>query len=87
MKQLDERILETLDRIGMSTPRTIARESRTSCSAGHVRERIDKLRHPGFVAKFHGETFVLTRDGQLYLDGKIDANNRPWPPEDKVLRR
>jgi len=87
MKQLDERILETLDRRGMSTPRMIARESRTSCSAGHIRERIDKLRHTGFVVKFHGDTFVLTHDGQLYLDGKIDANNRPWPPGDRVLRK
>jgi isopentenyl phosphate kinase len=87
MKQLDERILDTLERKGLASPKVIVREGRISCSKGHVRERIDKLRHIGFVAQIHGDTFVLTHDGQLYLEGEIDANNRPWPPKDRVLKR
>jgi isopentenyl phosphate kinase len=87
MKQLDERILETLCREGWSTPKTIARESRISCSKGHIRERIEKLRHTGFVGQLHGDMFVLTRDGKLYLNGEIDANNRPWPPGDRMLQK
>ncbi|QLH78507.1 hypothetical protein HZS55_14950 [Halosimplex rubrum] len=87
LQQLAERIVETLDRKGWSTPKTIARENRTSCSKGHVHERIEKLRHIEFVGQLHGDMFVLTRDGKLYLDGEIDADNQPWPPGDRMLRR
>ena len=86
MKQLDERILETLDREGWATPRMIARESRITCSEGHVEERIMKLRHIELVAPIHGDMYELTGDGILYLQGKIDANNRPWPPGDQILQ-
>ena len=86
MKQLDERILETLNREGWATPRMIARESRISCSKGHIRERCEKLQHIDFIAPIHGEMYELTNDGILYLEGEIDANNRPWPPGDRMLR-
>ena len=87
MKQLDERIMETLRDEDWATPRIIARQTKTACSQGHIRERIDKLRDIGFVVQLHGDTFVLTHDGQLYLEGKIDANNRPWPPGEQMLRK
>jgi len=64
----------------------IARESRISCSEGHVRERCEKLRDIEFLAPIHGEMFELTTDGILYLKGEIDARNRPWPREDRMLR-
>jgi len=86
MKQLDERILETLSRKGWSTPRMIARESRITCSRGHIRERCEKLRHIEFVDVVHGQMYELTMDGMLYLRGEIDARNRPWPPEDRMLK-
>jgi len=86
MKQLDERILEHLSREGWATPSMIAREDRITCSEGHVRERCEKLREVEFIDTFHSEMYELTTDGILYLKGKIDARNRPWPREDRMLR-
>ena len=55
----------------------IARESRITCSEGHIEERIGKLRHIESVALIHGDMYELTTDGKLYLEGQIDAQYRP----------
>jgi hypothetical protein len=87
MKQLDERILEFIDREGWASPSLMAHESAFEASAGHIKERCEKLQFVGFVAPIAGNMYDLTTDGQLYLEGEIDADNRRWPPGERVLKR
>lgn len=49
--------------------------------------RVDTLRHVEFVAQLYDDMFGLTHDGRLYLDGKMDADSRPWPPGEQILRQ
>jgi len=86
MKQLDERILEHLDREGWSTPSIMAKTRGFEASEGDIRERCLMLQYTGFLAPITSGMYELTADGIQYLRGKIDARNRPEPTVDRVLR-
>jgi hypothetical protein len=86
MKQIDERILETLDREGWSTPELMSQKRAFNVSPGQIWERCEMLRYVGFVDTVHDDMYELTTDGQLYLEGRIDARYRPKPTVDRVLR-
>lgn len=86
MKQLDERILEHLETEGWATPSTMAEEKGFTASEGHIWERCQMLHYVRFIAPIHGDMYELTTDGKLYLEGKIDAEHRPRPTVDRVLR-
>ena len=86
MKQLDERILEHLESEGWATPATMAKTKGFTASEGHIWERCQMLHFVGFIAPMYAEMYDLTTDGQLYLAGKIDAENRRRPTVDRVLR-
>ncbi|EMA23120.1 hypothetical protein C442_08841 [Haloarcula amylolytica JCM 13557] len=85
MKQLDERILEHLDREGWATPSIMAKTKGFSASEGHIRERCLMLQYTGFVAPITSDMYELTTDGIQYLRGQIDARHRPKPTVERVL--
>lgn len=86
MNQLDERILEYVESEGWATPRMMSRDSRFSASRGHIRERCKMLHYIQFVVPIYGDAYELTTDGKQYLDGQINAQYRPWPTVERVLR-
>jgi hypothetical protein len=86
MKQLDERILEYIESNEWATPRMMAQDSQFSVSEGHIRERCRMLHYVRFVEPIYKDAFELTTDGQMFLDGEIDARYRPWPTVERVLR-
>lgn len=86
MKQLDERILEHLESEGWATPGIMADTKGFTASEGHIRERCQMLFYIGFIVPIHSDMYELTTDGQLYLQGKIDAKHRPKPTVERVLR-
>lgn len=89
---LDERILEFLRLKGWSSPELIARELSAEASRRRVHERCRVLAHAGLVLPnsddVDADRFNITGWGELYLDGKINAElMRPLPrprPPDKV---
>ncbi|ACV47817.1 MULTISPECIES: hypothetical protein [Halomicrobium] len=85
MKQLDERILEYIDRDGMATPRMMARDRAFTASPSHIWERCQMLYYIRFVEPIYSDMYDLTTDGMLYLQGKIDADHRPKPTVERVL--
>ncbi|WP_225334923.1 hypothetical protein [Halomicrobium urmianum] len=87
MMQVDERILDYLDQEDWATPRMMARDRCFSVSEGFIWERCQMLRYVGFIAQFGRDMYELTNDGKLYLQGEIDAQHRPTPTVDRVLRR
>jgi len=86
MKQLDERILEYIDRAGMATPRMMARDRAFTASSGHIWERCQMLYCIRFVEPIYNDMYDLTTDGMLYLQGQIEADNRLKPSAERVLR-
>lgn len=86
VEQLDERILEYLDEEGWATPRILTRKRAFTASEGRIAERCELLVYAGFVAPVHGEMYDITRWGQLYLDGEVDARHQPTPTKERVLR-
>ena len=86
VEQVDERILEFLDEKGWATPSILARERGFSASEGRIAERCELLVYAGFVAPLHAEMYEITRWGQLYLDGEVDARHQPTPSAERVLR-
>jgi hypothetical protein len=85
MKQLDERILEHIQANGWATPRLMAQASHFTASRGHIRERCQMLHYVRFIEPIYGDAYDLTTDGQMFLDGEIDARYRPWPTVERVL--
>lgn len=86
VEQVDERILEYLDEAGWATPGLLARERGFSASEDRIAERCAMLVHAGFVAPLHGETYEITRWGQLYLRGEVDARHQPTPSPARARR-
>jgi predicted transcriptional regulator len=81
MCNLDERILEHLDRERWATPRHIERTFSMNASKGRASERLRMLSEAGLVgAMFEGSRmYELTREGQRYLDGDLDAEHVEQP--------
>ncbi|ELZ05371.1 hypothetical protein C482_02436 [Natrialba chahannaoensis JCM 10990] len=81
MCTLDERILEHLADDSWSSPLHISRVIKFDASRGRVSERCQLLSQVGLVAPiFEGSNmYEITREGQEYLDGKLDVETRPTP--------
>ncbi|MCU4926636.1 hypothetical protein OB905_11695 [Halobacteria archaeon AArc-dxtr1] len=81
MCTLDERILEHLNDDSWSTPRHMARVMKFDASRHRVSERCWMLAQAGFIAPLFEESkmYEITGEGQQYLEGKLDAENRPRP--------
>ena len=81
MCNLDERILEHLDREGWATPRHIERTFSMDASEGRARERFEMLATVGLVGPLFEDSkmYELTGEGQRYLDGGLDAEHLPRP--------
>jgi hypothetical protein len=79
MHQLDERIMELLQRDGWATPATMAREFCFTASEDRIKGRCAVLQDVGFVAPIiqDEDMFELTVVGMLYLDGDLDAGTLP----------
>lgn len=82
MKQVDDRILEHLDESGESKPSMMAQHPRfddMTVSTGQVRDRCRVLAAANMLVRDDLGWFDITRWGQLYLRGDLDAENQPEP--------
>jgi len=86
MEQIDERILEFLCDDGWATPSLLAREAGIEAGEGRISDRCERLVYAGFVAPVHGDMYEITRWGQLYLKGEVDAEHQPTPTVERALR-
>ena len=87
MMQLDERILEHLAGEGWSTPGLMAQTRGFPSYEGVISDRCKRLRYAGLIEPVHGETYDVTVEGRLYLDGEIDARHQPHPMASAVFQR
>lgn len=83
-QQVDDRILEFVAEHRSATPTVIASCAAVRASEGRIRERCAMLRYAGLLAVVHGETYELTRAGQRYLAGDLDAAHQPTPTVERL---
>ena len=69
----DERILEFLRDNESGTPTTISRNEDVRFGRSHIHQRVKKLEMYGLVRFLGNGVYVLTDEGQQYLDGELDA--------------
>ena len=86
MKREDDRILEFLREEDLASHRLISREVFESVSPSHVAERLAMLEYAELVSCEGWESYELTSEEQMYLNGELDARHQPKPTVDRVLR-
>jgi len=73
----DERILETIRKLGNMTPRALSREGdvpRIDVSRDYAGDRCRELRNYGLLERLDRGLYYLTDDGRAYLDEELDAS-------------
>jgi len=80
--------MELLEEEGLSPASLISHDVFESVSTSHVRERLHMLAGAEFVGSLTTDRthWELTKAGQRYLDGDLDAENQPRPRLGRVLR-
>lgn len=72
MRGVDDPLLEHIRDEGVGTPKRIAET--TGKSAGYMSERASVLANYGLLRRYQEGVFLLTEEGEQYLDEQLDAN-------------
>lgn len=77
MSQIDERILEYLHEEGMGTPSMMERHFRFTASSKRIESRCWALVERELIAPVYHDMFEISRWGNAYLRGDLDADYLP----------
>ena len=69
----DDRLLEIIRKEGAGSPTELAESDYIRVSPQHVSRRLSKLAEHGLLNHLGNGVYVITEDGQRYLDGELDA--------------
>jgi len=75
MSRADDRILEHLSEAGPDTPKKMADSDRVRFSRQHINSRCKTLVRYGLLIHLGNGVYDVTRDGEQYLDGELDARD------------
>ncbi|RLM89580.1 phage repressor protein [Halobellus sp. Atlit-38R] len=75
MALVDDRVLEYLREQGSGSPTEMKREGPIHYSRQYIDKRCKKLAEEGLVEHLGNGIYVITEDGEAYLDGKLDTQN------------
>lgn len=75
MSLADDRILEFVRENGSGSPTVLKEEGRIRYSAAHIGRRCRKLADEGLLQHLGNSVYVITDDGEAYLDGRLDTEN------------
>ena len=81
MTSLDDRILEFLHENKPTTPTKMTSKVSLPYSRQHVDRRCKKLAEKGLVESLGNGVYMITDDGEAYLDGRL--NTETWEFIDK----
>lgn len=71
----DERILEYIRANESGTPGQMAKSGYVRYSDAHISRRCKKLVDHGLLQHLGNGVYVLTDDGEAYLEGELDAED------------
>jgi Mn-dependent DtxR family transcriptional regulator len=75
MTLVDDRILEYIRENDSGSPTAMKREGPIHYSRQYVDERCRKLAKKGLLEHLGNGVYVITDDGEAYLDGLLDTQN------------
>ena len=82
MTSLDDRILEYLQENKPTTPTKMTEDAPMRYSRQHVDRRCKKLDENGLVEHLGNGVYMITDDGEAYLDGRLDTENWRYIDDD-----
>lgn len=75
MTLLDDRILEYLHENEAASPTEMKKGGPIKFSRAYIGRRCKKLKEEGLIREISDATYVITDDGEAYLDGRLDTEN------------
>ena len=75
MSLVDDRILEYIHENESGSPTEIKNEGRLQYSRQHVARRCRKLAEKGLLKHLGNAVYIITDDGEAYLEGRLDTQN------------
>lgn len=75
MTLVDDRVLEYIREHGSGSPTQMKKEGPIHYSRQYVDKRCRKLADEGLLKHLGNGVYILTDDGEAYLDGKLDTQN------------
>ena len=69
----DDRILEAIRENESGTPTKLSENEYIRFSRTHLHQRMKKLERYGLIRFLGNGVYILTDEGQQYLDGELDA--------------
>ena len=82
MSAADDRILEYLSEHESGSPTKMKREGPIRYSRVQVHRRCKKLTENGLIKDLGNGVYVITDDGEAYLEGRLDTENWRYIDED-----
>jgi len=82
----DDRILEYIRENGSGRPKAMVDSGYVRYTRSYASQRCKKLVKHGLLNDLGNGVYTITERGERYLDGEIDAEHRPRPTVDRVLR-
>ncbi|WP_425504402.1 MarR family transcriptional regulator [Salinilacihabitans rarus] len=73
MVSADDRILEYLAENETGTPKQMADSGNVRFSRSYITQRCKKLLDFGLIRHLGNGVYIITDEGQQYLDGELDA--------------
>ncbi|WP_271968711.1 MarR family transcriptional regulator [Halorubrum ezzemoulense] len=75
MTLLDDRILEYLYENEAASPTEMMKGGPINFSRAYIGRRCKKLKENGLLREISDATYVITDDGEAYLEGQLDTEN------------
>ncbi len=69
----DDRLMEIIRKEGSGSPTELSESDYIRVSPQHVSRRLKKLAEHGLLNHLGNGVYVLTEEGEKYLDGELDA--------------
>jgi repressor of nif and glnA expression len=73
MTLLDDRILEYLNENEAASPTEMKKGGPIKFSRAYIGRRCKKLKENGLIRMISDATYVITDDGEAYLEGRLDT--------------
>ena len=81
MTSLDDRILEFLHENKPATPTKMTTKASLPYSRQHVDRRCKKLNEEGLLESLGNGVYMITEDGEAYLEGRLNTETWDYIPE------
>lgn len=75
MTLVDDRVLEFISENETGSPTAMKREGPIHYSRQYVARRAKKLADEGLLRHVGNGVYMITEDGEAYLDGRLDTQN------------